>query len=64
MVLVQEDVKVREAKAELTIFYKSHVNEIFYLKQLQVKFEKKYFHWVTANAVNELITDGFLRFYT
>jgi hypothetical protein len=36
-------------------------NSVFYKKQLQVIFEDKYPHDITGKAINELISDGFLR---
>jgi len=32
------------------------------MQQLEVFFEKQFFHWITAKAVNELLADGLLRF--
>jgi hypothetical protein len=64
MKYIQQDPMVRAASVELVRFFESHLNDIFYLKQLQVRFEKKYFHWVLANAVNELLENEFLKFYT
>jgi hypothetical protein len=54
------DVKVDEAKEELTRFFNERAEEIFYLKQLEVFFEKRFFHWITGKAVKELIGDGLL----
>lgn len=54
------DAKVDEAREELTRFFKEHAEGVYYLKQLEVFFEKCFFHWITAKAVNELIEDGLL----
>jgi hypothetical protein len=35
----------------------------FYLGQLECMFEKKYYHWVTYNAVQRLLEDDFLVLY-
>ena len=35
----------------------------FYLGQLECMFEKQYYHWVTYNAIQRLISDGFLDRY-
>lgn len=55
------DDKIDKAKEELTIFFKENYNQIYYSKQLEVLFEKRYFHWITNKAINELIEDGLLR---
>jgi hypothetical protein len=34
---------------------------VFYIKQLEVMFEKKFFHWITGRALGELIGEGFLK---
>jgi hypothetical protein len=54
------DKKIDEAKEELTAFFKGNNEDVYYMKQLEVFFEKKYFHWITAKAVNEMIEEGFL----
>lgn len=55
------DIKIDEARAELTGFFNENTEGVFYLKQVEVFFERKFYHWITAKAVNELIEDGFLR---
>jgi len=32
----------------------------YYIRQLQVHFEKTYYHWITYNSIYSLIDDGFL----
>ena len=54
------DVKVDEAKEELTKFFNEKAEEVFYLKQLEVFFEKQFYHWIIGKAVKELIGDGLL----
>ena len=51
------DHAIDRAKEELIKFLLEKKDHIFYLKQLQVIFEKKYFHWIIQKAVKEL--DGF-----
>ena len=36
-------------------------NSPYHRKQIEVLFEKKYFHWVTDRNVNSLIDEGFLK---
>lgn len=57
----ERDYKIDEAKEELKEFFTEHKEEVFYLKQIQVIFEKKFFHWITASVINELTIDGILR---
>jgi hypothetical protein len=54
------DKQVDIAKDELKNFFKEHAEEVFYLKQLEVRFENTYYHWITAKAINELIREGYL----
>jgi len=42
----------------LRTFFDTESNEVFYQRQLQVIFEKSYFHWITARAVSELAAEG------
>jgi len=55
------DKKVEEAKHELKMFFEQNKQEVFYLKQLEVRFEKKYFHWITSRAINELLEEDKIR---
>jgi len=36
-------------------FFEVNQTNVFYLKQIEVKFEKLYFHWIIAKAVDNLI---------
>src|SRR3990170_103461 len=53
-----EDEYVEEAKPALLKFFDDNGDRVFHLKQLQVLFEKKFFHWVTARALYALHDDG------
>lgn len=57
----RHDPKVEEAKETIKQFFSEQPKATPYLKQLQVKFEKKFFHWVSGFAVRELLDSGFLR---
>jgi hypothetical protein len=49
------DVKIDEAKSFLLqelLAKKS--DEVFYQRQIEVRFERQFFHWITAKALNEL----------
>jgi len=50
-----------QAKEEIKFLYEKDREVIFYIRQLQVKLEKKYFHWVTYNAIESLIKESYLR---
>jgi hypothetical protein len=56
-----EDEYVEEAKPALLKFLDEHREKVFYLKQIQVLFEKPFFHWVTARALYGLEDEGLLR---
>jgi len=49
------------AQKSLCSLFNKDTKEVFYMKQLQVKFEKEYFHWVTRNAVVGLLKSGYLQ---
>ena len=53
-----EDEYVEQAKPALMKFFDENKDTVFYLKQLQVLFEKPFFHWVTARALYALDDDG------
>lgn len=63
------DEYVEDAKAALRVFFAERGEEVFYLKQLEVLFErppvgsmkKPPFHWVTARAVNDLLEESLVR---
>lgn len=52
-----------EAQGEIRKLYEDDKESVFYLRQLQVKLEKKYFHWVTNNALLGLLKIGYLKDY-
>jgi hypothetical protein len=56
----RHDPKVEEAKTVIKRFFEEEKRAVVYLKQLQVRFEKQFFHWVTGFAVGELVESGFL----
>ncbi len=51
------DAKVDEAKEALLEFFDRRPEEVFYVKQLEVFFEKEFFHWITGKAIGELRED-------
>ncbi len=69
------DYKAEEAREDLRDFFQNPDHWVFeygspseckpedpyYLNQLSVLFENKYFHWVTHRAIYELVAEGFLK---
>ena len=54
------DKKVDEAKEALIDFFEKNNEDVYYMQQLEVFFEKPFFHWITSTAINELIDEGLL----
>ena len=57
----EPDSYAEEAKDELRGIF-ANTKQVQYVRQLAVKLEKKFYHWVTARAVNSLIEEGTLRY--
>jgi len=55
------DPREEDVRAELRAFFEEHTEEVFFSKQLEVRNERKYFHWLTNRALHNLIDEGFLR---
>jgi hypothetical protein len=53
---------VDKAKEALTDFFREKSEDVFHMQQLEVFFEKQFFHWITSKAINEMIEEGFLKF--
>lgn len=47
-----------QAEAALRAFFEAHQQEVFYSRQLEVRFEDQYFHWITNRALRTLVKDG------
>jgi hypothetical protein len=56
----ESDEYFQQAQQDIKALYESDKDKVYYLRQLQLKFEKKYFHWVTNNALEGLIKIGYL----
>jgi hypothetical protein len=54
------DPAIDAAKAKIRGFFSNHRTTVFYVTQLQVIFEREFFHWITGKAVAELIVGGIL----
>jgi len=49
-----EDNYFEAAKRDIIDLYENDKNSIYYIRQLQVKFEKEYFHWITYRVLKYL----------
>lgn len=50
-----------QAQKEIRKLYENNMESVYYIRQLQVKLENTYFHWITNNAIKELHRSGFLK---
>jgi hypothetical protein len=50
-----------QAQEDIRGLYEKNKGSVYFIRQLQVKFEKKYFHWVTNNALTGLFKIGYLK---
>ncbi|MDD5287556.1 MAG: hypothetical protein PHY28_00355 [Dehalococcoidales bacterium] len=57
----QPDAYFIEAQREIRELYDKNRDSVYYLRQLQVKLEKRYYHWVTNNALVGLCRIGYLK---
>ena len=53
-----DDPSVQELEPQLLLLFDSDPSQVFYETQLTVRFEDRYFHWVTARALKELRLSG------
>jgi hypothetical protein len=52
------DPQLDPAKADLKNWFESKPSDVFYGRQLEVIFEKKYFHWIIHKALKELTQEA------
>lgn len=57
----RRDSAIDDAKEVLQRFFADNSDGVFYIKQLEVRFEKEFFHWIIASAIDELIGEGVLK---
>lgn len=55
------DVKVDEAKEVLLGWFEEQSGRVFYGRQVAVLLEKRFYHWITTKAVNELVAERKIR---
>src|ERR1035438_4651779 len=53
-----DDPAVQELEPQLLDYLDAHPDTVFYETQLDVIFEKEFFHWVTARALKDLREAG------
>lgn len=51
------DPQLKLARAEVAEFFESNHTQVFYSRQVEVRLEEKYFHWITNRAIRELLAD-------
>lgn len=49
-----------KAWKELKIFFEERKDDVFYSRQVEVLYERKFFHWITNRTIRDLIESGFL----
>jgi|SRR3990170_7910733 len=42
------------AQRELKSLFEADKSKVFYIRQLQIRYERKYFHWIKYNALMQL----------
>lgn len=52
------DPRLDPAKADLAEWFKRNPTGVFYGRQIEVIFEKQYFHWITHKALKELTNES------
>ncbi|MCX5855775.1 MAG: hypothetical protein NTZ24_14600 [Deltaproteobacteria bacterium] len=50
-----------QAQKEIRELYEGDRESVYYIRQIQIKFEKKYYHWITNNAIIGLNKIGYLK---
>ena len=50
-----------QAREEIKKFFNDNREAVLYMRQLQVKYEKEYYHWITRNGVVSLNKQGYLK---
>jgi hypothetical protein len=56
-----KDSEEEKARARLLAHFEDNPTGVFYSRQLEVLFEREYFHWLTNRAIRRLISEGRIR---
>ena len=49
------------AREVLIQFFEEHREQVFFSRQLEVRYERDYFHWITNRALRDLEAMGLVR---
>lgn len=49
------------AVEEIRRFFQSHREQVFYSRQIEVLFERHFFHWISNRAIHHLLEEGALK---
>lgn len=49
------------ARDLLRDFFETHREQVFYSRQIEVRYEDQFFHWITNRALRDLSEEGFIR---
>jgi hypothetical protein len=52
------DPQLELARADVRAFFETNPAQVFYSRQVEVRWEDKYFHWIINRAIRELLADG------
>lgn len=55
------DLAEGRALAEVRTFFEENAVKVFYSKQIEVRFERRYFHWITHRVLRLLADEGTIR---
>jgi len=50
-----------KARARLLAYFIDHPEQVFYSRQLEILFEREFFHWITNRALRRLIAEGHIK---
>ena len=53
-----DDSEEARARARLLAHFEDHLEAVFYSRQLEVIFEREFFHWVTNRALRRLVEEA------
>jgi hypothetical protein len=57
----EKDSYFLQAQEDIKKLYEKDRESVYYIRQIQVKLEKKYYHWITNNAIIGLYKMGYLK---
>ena len=58
---MDRDPAQRQARVQLIAFFEEHRDGVFFSRQLEVRFEDQFFHWITNRAIGDLVRQGAVR---